>query len=182
MSNLDLKEILGSSRVVLQDMLDAREKRAWEQQRIAHDYKGTLISFTLNIPGSIKFFSLAEKTFEEGKKLIFDQLKKHKVNIAYWKENKSKTGCEAFYIVDGDVFFIKKLMVEIENSCMLGRIFDIDVLDNELRGISRKDIGHDGRTCLLCSEFSHLCSRNKTHTIEEVIYKTVEIMYDYFKQ
>lgn len=181
MNNFDIKEILGNNHVVLQDMLDAREKRAWEQQRILDTYKCTLISFTLNIPGSIKFFPLAEKTFEEGKKLILDQLKRHKANVLYWKENKSNTGCEAFYAVDGDVFLIKKLMVEIENSYDLGRIFDIDVMDYELRNISRKDIGHDGRTCLLCSEFSHLCSRNKTHTIEEVIYRTVEIMLDYFK-
>lgn len=181
MNKFDIKEILGNNHVVLQDMLDAREKRAWEQQRILHAFKCTLISFTLNIPGSIKFFPLAEKTFEEGKRLILDQLKRHNVNINYQKENKSNTGCEVFYAVDGDVFLIKKLMVEIENSHALGRIFDIDVLDHEQKGISRKDIGLDGRTCLLCSEFSHLCSRNKTHTTEEVIYRTVEIMFDYFK-
>lgn len=180
MYNFDLNEILGNNEVTLQDMLDAREKRAWQQQEILSEYNMTLISFTLNIPGSIKYFSLAEKTFEEGKNLILNHLRRYNVNIKYSKDDRRKTGHEAFYAVECEASYIKRIMVEIENSCLLGRIFDIDVLSSKCEKISREDIGEEGRSCLMCGEFAHACSRSKTHSKEELIKKAVEIMQDYF--
>lgn len=180
MYNFDLKKILGNNEINMQDMLDAREKRAWEQQKILSEYNTTLISFTLNIPGSFKFFLLAEKTFDEGKKLILNHLKRHNINIKYTKDCISKTGYEAFYAVECEASYIKKMMVEIENSCMLGRIFDVDVLSSKGEKISREDIAEEGRQCFMCSELAHACARSRTHSNEELIKKTVEIMKDYF--
>lgn len=180
MFSLNLKEALGDNEVTLQDMLDAREKRALEQQKILSEYNTTIISFTLNIPGSYKYFPLADKTFEEGKKLILNHLKRHNLNIKYSKDNISKTGYEVFYAVECEASYIKKIMIEIENSCMLGRIFDIDVLSSKGEKISREDVGEEGRQCLICNEFAHACSRSKSHSMEELIKKTVKIMQSYF--
>ncbi len=182
MYNIDLKEILGNEEVTLHEMLDARERRAWEQKRISAEYNMTIISFTLNIPGSYKLFPLAEKTFDEGRTLICRHLKRHNINIQYTKDNSSKTGCEIIYAVDCEAAFIKRLMAEIENSCMLGRIFDIDVLNSKGDKISREDIGYENRICLLCRDFAHVCSRSKKHKKEELITRTIEIILDYFRE
>lgn len=182
MYNLDYKEILGENEITLQDMLDAKEKRVSEQKKVLSEHTMTLISYTLNIPGSYKFFPLAEKTFNEGRKLIFNHLKRHNINIEYSKDNSSITGYEMFYSVNGESTYIKRLMVDIEDSCMLGRIFDIDVLNSQGEKISRADIGKAGRSCLMCGEFAHVCSRSGAHNKEELIKKTVEIMQDYFFQ
>lgn len=182
MYNLNLTGILGNNEVTLTDMLDARENRIVMQQQILSDFNMTLISFTLNISGSHKTFPLAEKAFIEGKNLIINHLERHHINIAYSKGNSNKTGYEVFFAVDCNPYTIKKLMVNIENSCLLGRIFDIDVLKPNGEKISRQDINSKNRTCLLCGDFAHLCSRSKKHPIEELISKTVEIMADYFNQ
>jgi holo-ACP synthase/triphosphoribosyl-dephospho-CoA synthase len=182
MYNIDIREVLGKKEISLQDMLDAREKRVLEQQKILSFYNMTLISFTLNIPGSFKQFPLAEKTFEEGKKLICSHLKRHNVIIEHVKDSSGITGYEIFYSVNSESSYIKKLMVDIENSCMLGRIFDIDVLNAQGEKISRTDIEKEGRFCLLCGELAHVCSRSKAHNKEELIKKTIEIMQDYFFQ
>jgi holo-ACP synthase/triphosphoribosyl-dephospho-CoA synthase len=180
MYNMDLREMLGKKEISLQDMLDAREKRVSEQKKILSEYNMTLISFTLNIPGSFKQFPLAEKTFEEGKRLICSHLKRHNMNTEFAKDNSSRTGYEIFYAVNSESSCIKRLMVDIEDSCMVGRIFDIDVLNSQGEKISRADIEKEGRSCLLCDEFAHVCSRSKVHNKEELTKKTVEIMQDYF--
>ena len=40
--------------VNLQEMLAARERRCYLQTQLLHQYKKSLISFTLNIPGPVK--------------------------------------------------------------------------------------------------------------------------------
>lgn len=180
MIDLNLADILGNEQIALEDMLDAREKRVSEQQRILAEYKMTLISFTLNIPGSVKKFPLAEKTFFEGKKLIVRQLEGHNINIAHKEDNTSKTGYEAFLSVEGNPLYIKKLMAEIEECCSLGRVFDIDVLDQNGRKISRQEINLENRTCLLCDEDAHVCARSGKHKTEDLIKKSIEIMILYF--
>lgn len=182
MHNFNINEVLESEQVTLKDMLDAREKRVLRQLKILQKHRIALISFTLNIPGSHKLFSLAYKSFDEGKRLIKDHLKRHNLTIEYEEDNISKTGYEAFIAVDDNPQFIKELMVEIENSCPMGRIFDIDVLDADGKKISREDVGSESRKCLICLEPAHACSRCRKHPLEELIMKTIEIMSDYFNQ
>lgn len=182
MFNLNLSDVLGNVQVTLDDMLNARENRVIKQQEILSKYKMSLISFTLNIPGSFKTFPLAEKSFVEGKTLIIRQLERHNINVAYKTESINKTGYEAFFSVDNNPYYIKKLMTTIEDSCILGRIFDIDVLKHNGDKISRQDISYDARTCLLCNEEAHVCSRSKKHKAEELIKKSIEIMSSYFNE
>ncbi len=182
MINSKLSDILGDEKVTLADMLDAREKRVSSQQKILTEYKMLLISFTLNIPGSVKKFPLAEKTFSEGKKLIVRQLKRHNINIVHERDNISKTGYESFFAVDGNPVYIKKLMAEIEDCCTLGRIFDIDVLNRNGEKISRQDVNLGRRMCLLCGEDAHSCARSKRHDAEALIKKSIEIMTAYFNE
>lgn len=182
MYSKNLSDILGSNHVSLTEMLDARENRVLEQQKILSVYNLPIISFTLNIPGSIKTFPLAEKSFMEGENLIKRQLERNHIKIVYQKDRIDKTGYEAFFAVDFNPYYLKKLMIEIENSSPMGRIFDIDVLKTNGDKISRQDINCKNRTCVICQEQAHVCARSKKHPIEEVLYKTVEIMSDYFNQ
>ena len=48
------KEDLAGEVVALEEMLAAREARAWRQQFFLQKYHAPLLSFTLNIPGPVK--------------------------------------------------------------------------------------------------------------------------------
>ena len=61
-------------RVSLKDMLDARERRALEQERLACKCGLPVISFTMNIPGEIKVGPDIEWGYERGKREIMDLL------------------------------------------------------------------------------------------------------------
>jgi len=166
--------------VTLGDMLDARENRVKMQREIIERYKGTLISFMLNIPGNLKIFPLCIKAHNEAVKLITNRLRRYGIPIIYQTENKVKTGYESFFVVKEQPIIIKRLMTDIENSCELGRIFDIDVLGDEGNKISRSDLNIAERSCLICNDIGHACSRSRKHPIEDLQKKAKEIMENYF--
>ncbi|NYB73670.1 triphosphoribosyl-dephospho-CoA synthase CitG [Sedimentibacter hydroxybenzoicus DSM 7310] len=168
--------------VTLSDMLDAREKRVAVQREIIERYKVTLISFTLNIPGNIKVFPLSLKAHDEAVKLITKALNRQGISIIYQTSNSAKTGCESYFVVKEQPITVKRLMMDIENSCALGRIFDIDVIDGEGNKISRSDLNITERSCLLCDDIGHVCSRSRKHSLEELQKKVIEIMENYFEK
>ena len=52
--------------VSLQEMLAARERRCYLQTQLLHQYKKSLISFTLNIPGPVKVLTDVPEAFASG--------------------------------------------------------------------------------------------------------------------
>lgn len=154
--------------VNLTDMLDARERRVFQQNNLLHTHQCPLVCLTLNIPGPRKFFNGVPEVFEEGCKRIESLLRQHEVFIKQAEYRKEKTGCEAFYSVDANPVMIKQLMVNLEDMDGLGRLFDIDVLRPDGYQISREELGLPKRTCFLCKEPAHVCSRSRKHSIAEL--------------
>ena len=179
MEQNDFQQILENQSIELEEILNAREQRASMQKALQTEHQKPLISFTLNIPGAIKAFPLANRAFEEGVILIKNQLKKVSVDIENIQIYQQKTGHECFMVVNGDAEFIKRNMVAIENGINMGRLFDIDVLRENGHKISRQELSMEARKCLLCHEGAFICSRSRNHTKEEVLRKAIELMSDY---
>lgn len=59
----ELKQFIGAE-AELPDMLNARERRVWVQEKLLAEYSGVLVSFTLNIPGPVKVLPYVPETFE----------------------------------------------------------------------------------------------------------------------
>ena len=154
--------------VSLQEMLAARERRCYLQTQLLHQYKKSLISFTLNIPGPVKVLTDVPEAFASGCQRIETLLKDRLVLIQHMETIKEKTGYEAFYSVDANPDFIKELMVSLEDQDRLGRLFDIDVLRPDGSKVSREDMGSASRTCLLCGQPAHVCSRSRRHSVAEL--------------
>lgn len=154
--------------VSLQEMLAARERRCYLQTQLLHQYKKSLISFTLNIPGPVKVLTDVPEAFASGCQRIETLLKDRLVLIQHMETIKEKTGYEAFYSVDANPDFIKELMVSLEDQDRLGRLFDIDVLRPDGSKVSREDMGSAPRTCLLCGQPAHVCSRSRRHSVAEL--------------
>ena len=63
---------------------------------------------------------------------------------------------------------IKKITVEIENNLSVGRLFDMDVLDENGTHIERMEIGESPRTCLLCGNPAKECARSRTILLQSL--------------
>lgn len=62
-------------------------------------------------------------------------------------------------------------MVMIEETHPFGRLFDLDVLwmeGNDLKSISRTELGLNTRRCFICNRDAKDCGRSRRHTIEEM--------------
>lgn len=167
MEQADRKQVW-NSQILLYEMLEARESRYKKQKELIREGKGTLVCLMLNVPGPVKVTALTDWAFEQGKERITCRLKESGIIIKEEETDYKKTGYELYMIVDADAVFVKKQLVSIEEENKLGRLFDIDVISVDGDKISRMDICMPPRKCLLCGKTGHGCSRNRTHSIEDM--------------
>lgn len=164
--------------VSLQQILDAREQRAARQKHLLQGYHCSLICFTMNIAGPIKNSPLITQGFQLGVKLLLAQLAGSRMALLHREEYLKATGCEGFFLVDAPAPALKKLTTEIENSAPIGRLFDMDVLSPDGCKLSREELGLPERKCLLCHQSAHICGRSRTHSVQQLQEKTVQILRD----
>ena len=176
----DIDTLITGPQAALPDMLAARERRQALQQELIGTFSCPVISFTLNIPGPVKVFPLAEMTFEEGTALIDSQLRAFKIPVLMRRSIRAHTGNEQFWAADADVLVLKEILCLLEESLSFGRLFDIDVIRPDGSKISRTDLGFGGRKCLLCSQDAFVCSRSRAHTLRERLEKSCSLMWESF--
>ncbi|MCI9594921.1 MAG: triphosphoribosyl-dephospho-CoA synthase CitG [Lachnospiraceae bacterium] len=168
--------------VSLLQMLDAREKRAQRQNELLTQYQKPLLCFTMNIAGPIKNSPLIQKGFLAGAEDIKLQFIRNKLPILHQEVINEITGNEAFYVIDGDGFFIKQLACEVEDSGELGRLFDMDVIlppgkkHPHGRKLDRQDLGYLSRTCLICGAPAKECSSRRIHPVSALQQKAKTIL------
>ena len=164
--------------VSLHEILDARERRAARQRQLLEKFHSPLICFTMNIAGPEKNSPLITRGFRYGCALLKAQLLGVSLPVLCEETEDADTGCEGYYVVDGQPETIKALCVQIEDSLPVGRLFDMDVLLGNGRKISREELGLPGRTCLICGGPVHLCSRSRAHSVSQLQEKTQCLLQD----
>lgn len=178
--DINLSTLITGREVSLMEMLDAREHRQEVQRMLLSQHHLPVISFTLNMVGPVKVFPLALRAFHEGVRLIETQCHAWNIPIIATHTTASHTGHEYFWAVDGDVRFVKEILCLLEDSVALGRLFDIDVIQTDGTKIFRTDLGFPARKCLICNQEAFVCSRSRTHSVQELLEKECQIMTRYF--
>lgn len=173
---MNIKELVIGEYADLPRMLHARERRQHVQRQLLDAYGCPLISFTLNIPGPVKVFPLAIRTFEEGLHLIHTQCLAWRLPVKKEARIEDITGYEAFLCVEADAARIKEILCLLEERSALGRLFDLDVIRTDGTKVSRQDFHMPARKCLLCSQDALVCGRSRTHSVDELLTRVCEIM------
>ena len=168
--------------VSLMEMLDARELRVHRQLSLQQKYASVLICFTMNIAGPVKNNRLIYRAFEYGCDILRHQLVSAGIECLHQECYCENTGNVCYYCVKGNAVEIKKITVEIENNLSVGRLFDMDVLDENGNHIERMEIGESPRTCLLCGNRAKECARSRTHSVAELKQTTKELLLKEFQE
>ena len=151
--------------ITLPQMLERREERAEAQRLFLDKYKSPLVSFSMNIPGPIKTNELIRRAFDIGEILLLDGLARIGAEILYADEVHEDTGDELLLAVsNASPENLKDLAVSIETFSPVGRLFDIDIIDEHGRKLSRQDF----RKCLICGKQAQDCARSRTHSVSEL--------------
>lgn len=167
--------------VTLSEMLDIREARAIRQRELLSQWDKTLISFVMNIAGSVKRTPVIERAFREGLFRLEQELLGCGINILHMEESDSKVVCEAMLVVDCEGLPAKKLCMSLEDEDELGRLFDMDVLERK-RSWSREQLGLNPRRCMVCGAVGKGCASRRTHSAEQLRQAICGILTNYFRQ
>lgn len=162
--------------ITLQQILDAREARMTEQNRLLRLYSRPLVSFSMNIAGPIKRTALIERTFSYGLRQLEEALRRSGASVLYQAEMRADTGCEAFYAVDLDARTLKEICVSVEEASPVGRLFDLDVLDRDGQKLQRST----ERRCLVCGAAGRGCASRRIHSVAELQEATKKRMVSHF--
>lgn len=160
-------------------ILKAREERARRHKQLSEIYQGTILALTMNIPGAQKNTTNSMKAFTLGLDLMNKKLSSRRVNVLKHEANVTDDGPEACWVIDTPPISLKEWAMEIEENHPLGRLFDFDVLDENLCPIHREFIGEKRRSCLICGLPAHTCARSQKHSCED-LHKKINHMVNEF--
>lgn len=153
----------------LEEVLRNRELRVAFQKNLCTKYPNkTLIVLKVNMPGPVKNNDFVEYLLFIGKQKLISNLCSNGIETIYSKELSHSEALIFACVVDCiDAKRIKELTIDIEDNSDVGRFMDFDVFINET-SISRTDVGYSTRSCYLCAKDAKNCSRNRTHSVEEL--------------
>ncbi len=160
--------------VSLEQILHARDLRVQKQKDILSSAGHPIVSFTMNIAGPVKKTPLTERAFYEGIRLLKSELGES--NIILQDTDVKITGCEAIFAVGLNATDIKEKCCKIEESTLLGRLFDMDVIDTKGKRYERKK----QRGCIVCGAKGRGCASSRAHSVTELQDVTRKIIEDYF--
>lgn len=151
----------------LADILEAKEKRAQRQKELLARFKGaSLISLSLNIPGSLKLSHNAVVLFEIAVREIRTCLERETLMLVAFESVFALSGAEGLFVCHAQAKVLKNMTCQIEEEHPLGRLMDIDVLDTEGKSLSREAFGYPKRRCLVCEREAKACAREQRHAYE----------------
>ncbi|WP_430883518.1 citrate lyase holo-[acyl-carrier protein] synthase [Fusibacter sp. JL216-2] len=158
-------------------ILKARENRSKKYKQFNEIYQGTILALTMNIPGAYKKTKSALKAFDEGLKSMNKLLSSRRVNVLKHETSITDDGPEACWVIDTPPISLKSWAVELEETHPLGRLFDFDVLNEDLRPLHRENTGGLPRRCFICNEPAHMCARSQKHDYKD-LHKKIDKMVD----
>ena len=150
--------------ITLEQMLIFREKRADMQKKLLHDNKSAVISFSMNIPGPIKTNQEVRRAFDAGKNELLQKLKQAGMQCGSAIEIHEACGDEYIAAIHADPQAVKDITTHIEDMHPYGRLYDIDVIDQDENKLSRETY----RKCLICERQAQECARVRRHSVEDM--------------
>ena len=130
----------------------------------------------VNMPGPVKLNDDSVFIHAQGIQAIHNILADNGMVCKHEQIFNKKSGIEGYFLIDYPSLEMKQLTCKIEDNHPLGRLFDMDVLGIDARPISRDQIGLSKRKCLLCENDGVYCSRNRTHSVQELQQRIKEMI------
>ncbi|MBS7525076.1 citrate lyase holo-[acyl-carrier protein] synthase [Fusibacter paucivorans] len=149
----------------LETVLADREAKAEKVKLLATKYHAPVIGIRVNIPGPEKKTPWAFKLYRAAVDAVEKMLDEK--GIVYCSiEMKAHYEFLTLVVAHKEAPTLKRYLVEIEESCEIGRIFDLDVYMADGIPLSRAE-GHE-RKCYLCDEPAHACARSRAHSFKDL--------------
>ncbi|NDL66838.1 citrate lyase holo-[acyl-carrier protein] synthase [Anaerotalea alkaliphila] len=161
--------------VSLDELLEARERRKRKQEELLLRYGGALISFMVNMPGACKETLLSRNLHALGDAWILEMVRGQNMPLLHREIVEKNTGTEGYYCIGIPPMELKREALKVEEGRPVGRLLDIDVLDQEGNILSRSLFHLEKRKCLLCGEEAAVCARSRKHAHKDILERMEEM-------
>lgn len=162
----------------LAEILDARDRRAAAQARLAARYRLPLASVTLVSPGPVKDSPRKRALMDRIVMELLRALRAADMDIAASERLDPRTGPEFLLAARGSALELKRVAVSLEEGEPWRRLADIDVFECAEAvavPIRREDLGIPSRCCLVCGENAFECMRVRRHDMAELAARVDEL-------
>lgn len=163
-------------------LLEAREGRVRRQRALLAEFGCPVICFTMNIPGPEKTGPEIARAFEWGDRMAMALLEQAGLPCRAHRETRTDAGYECLYAVNGSAVKVKTLMTELEESRPVGRLLDLDVLDEDGNKVEREAVGLPPRQCLICGGPARICARSRAHGLDALRQRTGELLRAFIRE
>lgn len=174
-----MKKEVFATEVTLEQILNAREERTGRQFAVSKKYPGSVLCFTMNIPGPVKDTPLIRRAFRVGLMELDRTIPREK--ILHREIREEVTGCEGTFSIDLEPSELKRRTIRIEDTHPLGRLFDMDVLDRDLNKLDRDTVGGQDRGCMVCGAPGRGCASRRIHSVGELQIAVQQMLIGYFR-
>lgn len=167
----------------IEQVLADKDQRVNLQKQLFQNFPhSVLLDVKLNIPGPIKNNQYLKQLFLKGIGILEKTLIVENLPFKLVEKWDKPTGCENFYLLNGNVQAVKKAAIEFENQSQLTRLFDADVLvENQPAALSRTNLNLPIRKCFLCDRPAKDCARSRRHSVQELQNYISKIYYQQVK-
>ena len=153
------------------------EKAAIQRDFMAAGSEKTVASLGMNVPGPVKTGPLLAEAFQEGMSFLEQTFEDQGGSVIRKSVLEQSAGYAAVWLIEGiDRYHLKKESVRMETAHPIGRLFDVDVMDEFGEPLSRSAVGAAQRTCFLCGKDAKICGRSRTHSVKELQQKVEEML------
>lgn len=153
--------------ITSQEILSRREARAARQQALLAAYGAPVICICANMPGAVKQNAASRQIVAAGEAALGARLRAQGIAILHEEREEASTGTELLYCADAPAEALKALCVALEEAHPIGRLLDLDVIGAQ-GPVSRRELGHPPRGCLVCGRPAAVCTGRAPHPLEEV--------------
>lgn len=160
---------IAQEEATLEQVLLARDRRVQRQRELLRQ-GGTLLSFTMNIPGPVKNTALVRFAFQAGLEALPRDWRPLRRELIC-----GPAGPEALLLLPVDAREVKERCLRLEEAAPIGRLYDLDVLDAAGEKLSRPR----QRRCLICGGPVTVCSRSRAHGLSALTEKTDTLLRDF---
>lgn len=159
--------------ITLDELLASRDARHALQQQLLAEHPGhTLVCTTVVVPGSVKrnqqSLIVAHAAVEALRKAFGVDQWTERDRRQRFIERDLPTGYEVYLVTPTPLLEAKLMAVQIEDSHPLGRLFDIDVIDQQGAPVPRTAVGGEPRHCLVCNREARYCMRMRWHSQDDI--------------
>lgn len=159
------------------EILNAKERIYNLQQECLIKHSCVLLGLSLLLPGGVKNAPIYDYIFKEGLNNIKEYFKRNNIAPSEEFSETSTTGYYALFCLNTNPLSLKQDMIILEESQPIARLWDIDIINSRGENISRTNIDTSKgvRKCLICNEEAKVCTKKRTHSINELREKIAEL-------